>query len=94
MDTETTAAAPTAAARLSNVELGELIGLSHSSASRVRSGQRAPGYRVMLAVEKHFDWTLQDQVKTLDRSRAKYGETLEEKATAYAAQRELSVAGR
>lgn len=83
MSTDTIEAAPAVPARLSNVELGELIGLSHSSASRVRSGQRAPGYRVMLAVERAFGWTMQDQIRILDESRAKYGETLESRAESW-----------
>lgn len=84
MITDTAEAPPaTGPARLTNVELGELIGLSHSSASRVRSGQRAPGYRVMLAIERHFQWALQDQVRVLDQDRQTYGEELERHATAY-----------
>lgn len=79
MSTDTAEAAPAAPARLSNVELGELIGLSHSSASRVRSGQRAPGYRVMLAIARVFKWPFEEQVAVLDKSRAKYGAQLEER---------------
>jgi len=80
MTTDTVEAAP---GRLSNVELGELIGLSHSSASRVRSGQRAPGYRVMLAIERCFGWTIQDQVKLLDTDRHEYAAELERQAAAF-----------
>jgi hypothetical protein len=88
MSTETIEAAPAAPARLSNVELGELIGLSHSSASRVRAGHRAPGYRVMLAIERVFGWPFKDQIAVLDRSRVKYGETLESHVEAWRQRRD------
>lgn len=88
MSTDTVEAAPVVPARLSNVELGELIGLSHSSASRVRSGQRAPGYRVMLAIEREFGWPFKDQIAVLDRSRGDYGRQLEKRVETWRQRRD------
>ncbi|HXJ66020.1 MAG TPA: helix-turn-helix transcriptional regulator [Actinomycetota bacterium] len=50
-----------------NRELGARIGLSHSSISRIRHGQRLPSLAVMRAIERELGWALADQLKARDR---------------------------
>lgn len=71
MGTATIAPAP----RVSNQELGVLIGLSHSSVSRLRSGERGTSVQVMLKVERLLSWDLHDQIA--QRDKGKYAEKLE-----------------
>ena len=47
--------------RLSNVELGRLIGLDHSSASRLRRGERGASVAVMVKIEELFGWPVREQ---------------------------------
>lgn len=67
----TTAPSP----RVSNQELGELIGLSHSSVSRLRSGERGTSVQVMLKIEDVLGWDLHDQIA--QRDKGKYAAKLE-----------------
>jgi len=60
---ETAASSPP---RVTNQELGEAIGLSHSSVSRLRSGERGTSTTVMLRIEAEFGWNLHDQLKRRD----------------------------
>lgn len=48
--------------RLSNVELGKLLGLDHSSASRLRRGERGASVHVMLKIEDLLGWSVRSQV--------------------------------
>lgn len=64
MEGMTTPTAP--APRVSNQELGEKIGLSHSSVSRLRSGERGTSLEVMLKIESLLAWELHDQIKCRD----------------------------
>lgn len=48
-----------------NAEVGLLIGLDHTSISRLRSGTRRPSLTVMSAMSDHFDWSLDDQALAL-----------------------------
>jgi transcriptional regulator with XRE-family HTH domain len=61
-----TAPATAPSPRVSNQELGELIGLSHSSVSRLRSGERGTSVEVMLKIERLLQWDLHDQIKRRD----------------------------
>jgi transcriptional regulator with XRE-family HTH domain len=47
---------------VTNEKIGELIGLSYSAVSRLRRGERLPSIEVMVAIEKHFRWSVSDQV--------------------------------
>lgn len=49
---------------MTNEEIGKLIGLTHSAVSRLRRGERLPSIEVMVAIAKHFDWSVADQVRT------------------------------
>lgn len=83
MTAPTTAPAP----RVSNQELGELIGLSHSSVSRLRSGERGTSVQVMLKVEQLLAWDLHDQIK--QRDEGKYAEKLERLLSEWKKRRDL-----
>lgn len=48
--------------RISNIQLGKLIGLSHASVSRIRSGDRLPSIRAMARIARLCDWSIDDQV--------------------------------
>lgn len=61
--------------RISNQQLGQLIGLSHSSVSRLRSGERGTSVEVMLKVEKLLGWDLHDQIA--HRDKGQYASKLE-----------------
>ena len=64
--------------RVTNGELGVLMGLSHSSVSRLRSGERGTSTTVMLTVEKELGWDLHDQIQRRDDGT--YAEELERRA--------------
>lgn len=51
---------------MNNPQVGELIDLSASSVSRLRSGFRRPTLETMRAVETVFDWPLTAQLTALD----------------------------
>lgn len=53
--------------RLSNTELGGLIGVSHASVSRIRSGDRKPSIRVMSKISKLTGWSIDGQVASRDK---------------------------
>lgn len=44
-----------------NKSMGERIGLSHSTVSRIRVGLRLPSIEVMGKIAQEFGWTLEDQ---------------------------------
>lgn len=52
--------------RLSNIKLGELLGLSHASVSRYRSGDRLPSSGVMAQISRLTGWTMDSQYKARD----------------------------
>lgn len=47
--------------RLTNVEIGRLIGLDHTSVSRLRRGERRCSIAVMVRIEDQFGWPVRDQ---------------------------------
>lgn len=51
---------------MTNQALGQLVGLSHSSVSRLRSGERGTSVAVMLKIEEVFGWDLRDQIARRD----------------------------
>jgi hypothetical protein len=48
--------------RMTNGEIGKLIGLSYSAVSRLRRGERLPSVQVMVAIQDAFGWGVADQV--------------------------------
>lgn len=77
------ATAPT----LTNRELGDLVGLTHSSISRIRSGTRIPSSDVMLQIERVFGWPIDEQI----RARSKYAAEFERRVVAYVKARSAAV---
>jgi transcriptional regulator with XRE-family HTH domain len=59
--------------RLSNEEFGRRIGVSHSMASRIRSGQRLPGTQTLGAIHREFGIPLEDLVRAHGRGREYFG---------------------
>lgn len=45
-----------------NIEVAERIGLSHSSVSRIRSGDRLPSIDVMANIAESYGWDFTSQV--------------------------------
>lgn len=50
-------------ATITNRELGELIGLTHSSVSRIRSGHRWPSIDAMRRIEAVLGWKVDEQIR-------------------------------
>ena len=48
---------------LSNGKLGELLGVSFATASRIRSGARLPSIEVMYRVKQLWGWSMDDQTE-------------------------------
>lgn len=71
--------------RLSNIEVGRLVDLSHVQVSRIRSGLRLPGVETMIRICQVFDWSMDDQASA--RTREKYGPEFEEALARYASRR-------
>lgn len=46
-----------------NEEVGRKIGLTHSSVSRIRSGERLPSIEVMSRIEEEYNWSVGGQVR-------------------------------
>lgn len=61
-----TVEAPPVPVRMTNVALGKLLGLDHSSVSRLRRGHRGCSVQVMLRLDDVLGWTVREQVKALD----------------------------
>lgn len=49
---------------LTNQQVGNLIGLTYSAVSRLRSGNRLPSINTMYAIEAVFSWPVTDQLAT------------------------------
>lgn len=62
--------------RISNIKLGELLGLSHASVSRYRSGDRLPSSETMAEISRLTGWTMDEQYKA--RTAGTYAEKFEQ----------------
>lgn len=49
--------------RISNMEIGRMIGLSHVQVHRIRTGSRLPSTPTMGRIEVEIGWSAGDQVK-------------------------------
>lgn len=47
---------------MTNQEVANLIGLSHSSVSRIRKGERSPSLGAMVRIDASLDWPIDQQV--------------------------------
>lgn len=61
---------------ISNIKLGELLGLSHASVSRYRSGDRLPSSETMAEISRLTGWTMDEQYKC--RTNGTYAEKFEQ----------------
>lgn len=52
----------TARALVTNEQVAQNLGISHSMVSRIRSGDRLPSYTLMHRIEAALQWTIADQV--------------------------------
>lgn len=69
--------------RLSNVALGRLIGLDHTSVSRLRRGERGCSTAVMVRIEDLFGWPVRDQFAAL--ADGTFGPELDRRSAEYCA---------
>ena len=60
---------------VTNEQVAKDIGVTHSMVSRIRSGDRHPGYDTMKQIERAYNWTVADQLKARDEG--KYAQTFE-----------------
>jgi transcriptional regulator with XRE-family HTH domain len=51
----------------SNEEVGRVLGVSHATVSRYRSGDRFPELDVMARIAEIYDWSMDDQYKAKTR---------------------------
>lgn len=51
----------TMATPVTNEALGELLGISHATVSRIKSGHRLPSLEVMDKIRELYGWSLDDQ---------------------------------
>lgn len=57
--------APPHHADVTNREVGEVLGVTHSMISRIRSGSRKPSLALMTRIEYEFHWSVQSQAHNL-----------------------------
>lgn len=62
---------------LTNEQVADLIGLTHSAVSRLRSGSRQPSMKTMFTVEAAFDWPAADQIQVIALSKTAWSEKFE-----------------
>lgn len=48
-------------AAVTNAQVGEDIGLTHASVSRIRSGHRLPSIAAMMRIDEEYGWGIEDQ---------------------------------
>lgn len=54
---------------LTNREMGDRIGVTHSAVSRIRHGIRLPSLEVMGRIAKEFKWPVPAQIRSRERGR-------------------------
>lgn len=68
-------------ATITNTDLADKIGVTHSMASRIRSGHRHPGLDTMARIRDLLGWPLDDQVA--HRKAASYAPEFERRLVAH-----------
>jgi transcriptional regulator with XRE-family HTH domain len=76
---------------MSNPEVGDLLGVHFTFASRIRSGRRTPSLTTMVKIRDVFDWSLDDQAKAIQNGT--YPALLEQRIDAYAKTQESKDVG-
>jgi len=62
-------------ATVTNQQVAEDLGITHSMVSRIRSGERIPSLNIMLKMHEEWDWPLEEQA--LSRHLGKFAEEFE-----------------
>lgn len=68
---------------MTNRELGNLIGVTFSMASRLQSGDRTPGIETMQRIQDAFDWPIDDQAKLRKKGGKTYARELNRRITVW-----------
>jgi transcriptional regulator with XRE-family HTH domain len=72
-------------AQITNTQVAADIGQDYTTVSRYRSGQRLPSLEVMLAIEKAYHWSVQDQAMAAQHGRPEYARQFEAALTRHVA---------
>lgn len=75
--------------RVTNTELGNLLGLSHVQVHRIRNATRQPSIEAMVRIEDVLGWPIKDQVKA--RTNREYATGFEAAVERYASNRATAV---
>lgn len=62
---------------MTNEQLGNRLGVSHSMASRIRSGQRLPGTRTLGKFAREFDVSLEECHKAYEKGPDAFGKLVQ-----------------
>lgn len=62
-------------ATITNESIARDLGVSHSTVSRIRSGDRLPSVPLMVQIERAYNWSVQEQVRS--RESGKYPSAFE-----------------
>ena len=82
-------ATATAPARpLTNQELGDLIGCTHSMASRLRSGKRLPGLDTLERIQREFGIPWDTLIAARAKGQAEFGKVFRSAIAARAAKQQ------
>jgi len=54
------------ASRVTNVRLGEMLGISHAQVSRLRSGHRPATLNTLISVRDALGWSVEEQVAAFE----------------------------
>lgn len=73
--------------RVTNIELGTLLGLSHVQVHRIRTGTRHPSVEAMSRIKDHLGWDIGSQVKARMSGGGRYAREFEKAVERYAASR-------
>jgi transcriptional regulator with XRE-family HTH domain len=69
---------------LTNRRVAQLLDLTHSGVSRIRSGDRLPSIDLMSTIAKVLDWPVNEQFAARDKGRDAYKTGFEEAVRRYA----------
>lgn len=53
-------------AKITNVEVGKLIGVGHTMVSRIRSGDRLPSRTLLYRIAVEFNWDMFEQMSAIE----------------------------
>jgi transcriptional regulator with XRE-family HTH domain len=69
---------------MTNQEVADMLGITHSAVSRLRAGNRLPNLDTMARIETALDWPATDQFKVkYNHGPAAYSQELENRISAF-----------